>query len=114
MQQAFKPMMWFLAVPLAVFMSGCNPDDDHGPGAAARDTTPPAVLSTNPAARATGVFTNRNITATFSEAMDASTITTSTFTLTQGIGGTAVAGVVTYVGNVATFNPTPSYGEHAL
>ncbi|OGT32430.1 MAG: hypothetical protein A2W28_06435 [Gammaproteobacteria bacterium RBG_16_51_14] len=44
------------------------------------------------------------MTATFSEAMDPSTITTATFTLKQG--STVVPGAVTYVGTIATFNPT--------
>jgi len=45
------------------------------------------------------------VTATFSEAMLASTINTTTFTLT-GPGGTAVAGAVTYAASTATFTPT--------
>ena len=71
---------------------------------ATADSTLPTVISTVPADTAIGVATNGNIAANFSEAMDASTITTSTFTLAQG--GTAVAGVVTYSGTVATFDPT--------
>ena len=111
MQQQFKKTMWFLAVPLALFMAGCNPDDNSG-AAGARDTTPPAVLSTIPTAGANGVFINRKITATFSEAMDVATITTTTFTVTQG--GTAVPGVVTYVSNVATFDPTSNLAASTL
>jgi O-glycosyl hydrolase len=45
-----------------------------------------------------------NITATFSQAMSASTLTSSTFTLTGG--GTTVAGTVAYANSVATFTPT--------
>ena len=111
MQQQFKKTMWFLAVPLALFMAGCNPDDNSG-AAGARDTTPPAVLSTIPTAGANGVFINRKITATFSEAMDVATITTTTFTVTQG--GTAVPGVVTYEGTVAIFNPTSNLAASTL
>ncbi|HXI84527.1 MAG TPA: ice-binding family protein [Verrucomicrobiae bacterium] len=68
------------------------------------DTTAPTVSSTIPANAATGVAVGGNIAATFSEAMDPSTITTNTFTLKQG--ATPVAGAVTYVGVTATFNPT--------
>ncbi len=68
------------------------------------DATAPAVSSTVPADLATGVAINRNITATFSEAMDVATITTATFTLRQG--ATPVPGAVTYAGTVATLNPT--------
>jgi hypothetical protein len=50
------------------------------------------------------VAINTKITAAFSEAMDPSTITTTTFTLK--LGATPVAGVVTYAGVTATFTPS--------
>ncbi|WP_425432403.1 Ig-like domain-containing protein [Granulicella pectinivorans] len=67
--------------------------------------TPPAVISTVPLNAATGVPLNQAISATFSEAVDPSTVTAATFTLSAG--GVPVAGVVTYVaaGSVATFTP---------
>jgi tetrahydromethanopterin S-methyltransferase subunit B len=68
------------------------------------DTTPPTVSSTDPVNAATGVAINRKIAAAFSESMDPSTITTTTFTLKQGT--TAVAGTVTYAGVTATFTPS--------
>src|ERR1051325_9332613 len=68
------------------------------------DVTPPTVSSTDPANAASGVAINKKIAATFSEAMDLSTISTTTFTLKQGT--TPVAGTVTYVGTTATFAPT--------
>lgn len=70
------------------------------------DTTPPTVSSVNPADNATGTAVNAAVTATFSETMDASTITTSTFTLKQGT--TPVSGTVTYNGTTATFTPSNS------
>jgi hypothetical protein len=110
MQKLFNKKMWLLAVPLAMFIAGCSGGDDNvvggggGGGGGAPDTTAPAVSSTIPADTATGVAINQNITATFSEAMDPATITSTTFTVMQG--ATPVPGVVTYVGTVATFNPT--------
>jgi hypothetical protein len=67
------------------------------------DTTAPTVLSTIPAALAPSVATNQKITATFSEPMDSTTVTATTFTLT-GPGLTPVAGAVTYstIGATAT------------
>ncbi len=91
--------MWFLPLLLVAFVAGCG-----GDGGSPADTTAPTVSSTIPADLATGVAINANITAAFSEAMDASTITTATFTLKQG--ATVVPGAVTYVGTTATFNPT--------
>jgi len=73
---------------------------------ATTDTTPPRVISTNPANAATGVPVSQKIAATFSEAMDSSTINTTTFTLADGT--TPVSGAVTYaaVGTTATFRPS--------
>jgi hypothetical protein len=72
--------------------------------AAAPDLTAPTVMSTDPLSSAINVTRNKAITITFSEAMDASTITTSSFTVKQG--STAVAGTVFYADKVATFTPT--------
>jgi hypothetical protein len=72
--------------------------------ATASDVTAPTVLTTVPANNAASIAVNSNITASFSEAMNSSTITTTTFTLKQG--STSVAGSVSYSGTTATFNPT--------
>ncbi|MBS1152100.1 MAG: hypothetical protein H6Q89_3798, partial [Myxococcaceae bacterium] len=64
----------------------------------------PTVTSTYPSNNATGVALNANIGATFSLAIDPTTISASTFTVKQG--STAVAGTVAYSGSTATFNPT--------
>jgi len=80
---------------------------------ATADTTLPTVTSTSPANLATGVAINQSITSTFSEAMDPTTITPTTFTVMQGI--TPIPGTVTNVsggvggGSVATFNPTSDF-----
>jgi len=70
------------------------------------ETTPPTVASTAPANNATGVAIATNVTATFSEAMRASTINTTTFTLSDGTN--AVSGTVGYDSGTqtATFTPT--------
>jgi hypothetical protein len=68
------------------------------------DVTRPLVASTSPV---TSVAVGSNVQATFSEAMDASTITSSTFTIKQG--STPVSGVVSYSGLTATFNPTSDF-----
>lgn len=68
------------------------------------DVTPPTVVSTVPANGALGIAIGGNITATFSEAMNAASITTASFTLSDGV--TPVTGVVTYAGGTAMFNPS--------
>ncbi|MEO7501908.1 MAG: Ig-like domain-containing protein, partial [Gemmatimonadaceae bacterium] len=68
------------------------------------DTNPPTLTQTSPANLATSVATNTLVTATFSEAMDGTTITTTTFTLKVFGTNATVAGSVAY--NPATFTAT--------
>jgi len=71
------------------------------------DTTPPTVTSVSPANGATGVAANTAVTATFSEAMDATTINTSSFEL-RNSGGTLIASTVTYSSATRTATLTPT------
>jgi Zn-dependent metalloprotease len=70
------------------------------------DTTPPRVISTVPAANATGVAPGANITATFTEVMDAVTTDGDPST----INGTTVklmrAGTTTAIGAVVSYDAT--------
>jgi ATP-dependent Clp protease adapter protein ClpS len=72
------------------------------------DTTPPTVIGNSPANGATNVAVNVAPTVTFSEAMNAGTINTSTITLKVTSSGTSVSGTVSYNGgtNTATFTPS--------
>ena len=63
----------------------------------------PGVISTDPAHMASAVPLNKVVSATFSEAMDAATITGTSFTLMQGTS--PVSGAVNYSGTTATFTP---------
>ena len=72
--------------------------------AAAPDTTPPTVSAMSPVNAATGVALNATVSATFSEAMTNSTLTTSTVRLATA-GGAAVTGTVNVNGNTVTFTP---------
>jgi len=64
---------------------------------------PPALLSVSPTNSASGVDVSTSISATFSEAMDASTINAKTFTVANG-----VTGAITYDASAhkATFVPS--------
>jgi hypothetical protein len=64
----------------------------------------PKVTATSPANAATGTMIDAQIVATFSKAMNPTTITTTTFTVKHGT--VSVAGIVTYSGLTATFTPT--------
>jgi ketosteroid isomerase-like protein len=67
----------------------------------------PTVTSTNPADLAINVPLNQRIAATFSTAMDPSTISAAgTFTVAVTAGGASVPGSVSYAGKTAIFTPT--------
>ncbi len=74
----------------------------------AANSAAPMVTATSPVNLATNVPSNSKVTATFSKAMDATTLTATTFTVKQGV--TSVAGVVTLndATNTATFTPAAS------
>ncbi|WP_235564321.1 Ig-like domain-containing protein, partial [Arthrobacter sp. Soil762] len=78
----------------------------YDPSGGGGDTTAPTVTGTSPTDGATGVAVTANVTGSFSEAMNASTVTSSTFTLKEGT--TTVPAAVTYssAGNIATLDPT--------
>jgi len=86
-----------LAIVVVMALAGCG-----GGGGALM------VTSVTPAADATDVAVTTAITATFDRAIDESTLTTATFTLT-GAGGLAVAGTVTYDAGTMTATFTPTY-----
>lgn len=82
---------------------------------AAVDVTPPTVTPKSPLNGATGVSRTANVTATFSEAMDAATIGAATYEL-RDPANAPVAAAVTFNAKtrVATLNPTPSLTPGAL
>jgi hypothetical protein len=71
---------------------------------AAQANVPPTVVSTSPVAGASNVPVSSTVTAQFSETMNASSITASTFTLSAN--GSAIAGTVSVSGTTATFTPS--------
>lgn len=75
---------------------------------ATADITAPTVTLTSPVDLVTNVDLNKTVSATFSEEMDNSTISTATFTLAPTAApASLVSGVVLYdpLTNIATFNP---------
>lgn len=102
--ESSKRLMWFFALLLPAVMAGCA-DKNGGPTSA-----PPSVTATFPARAVTTAPTNTSITATFSEAMDPTTVDSTTFTLrvfnTTGVTD-LITGTVTLdpASNIATFDP---------
>ncbi|HVF38960.1 MAG TPA: Ig-like domain-containing protein [Gemmatimonadaceae bacterium] len=78
-----------------------------------RDEVAPTVVSVSPTAGASSVPVNSAVQVTFSEAMDATSITSSTITL-SGPGG-SIAGSVSYnaASRVATFTPSAALANSA-
>ncbi|MHB0976869.1 MAG: Ig-like domain-containing protein, partial [Candidatus Aquicultorales bacterium] len=79
------------------------------------DTAAPSVTGTSPSGGAVDVDMMGNITATFSEDMQGSSLTASTFTL-RDASNTPVAGAVSYNAGsrTVTFNPTSALQQTAL
>ena len=86
--------VYLLATLLVVLLIGCGQEV----------VNVPTVISTVPAQGSTGVAINTVISATFSMAMNSSTISNSTFLVTTA-DGTAVSGAVSYSGSTAAFTP---------
>ena len=74
---------------------------------------PPTVISTVPAKVAISVPANQVVSATFSEAMNPATISSTTFTLT-GPGGTVAGTVKSPSTTSATFSPTADLASNAV
>jgi hypothetical protein len=91
-----KKVFTIIAMLLIVYLAGCNKKDDI-------TGVRPEVVSTNPISDATNSAIGSRISAVFSEAMNPSTISATSFTVMNGT--TAVTGVVTYSGTTATFTP---------
>jgi len=75
----------------------------------ATNATGPTITVENPASAAVNVFVDTTVSATFSTAMDPTTITNATFTLAvAGAGGAPVSGTVSYdsASQIATFAPS--------
>ena len=68
----------------------------------------PTVTTTAPASGAANVNVGNALTATFSQPMNSSTVTATTFTLATTTGNTPVAGLVTYNTGTSTATFTPS------
>ncbi|MGC1243858.1 MAG: ice-binding family protein [Chryseosolibacter sp.] len=77
---------------------------------AAADIVLPAVSNMSPAENETDVALNHAIVITFSEAMDKTTINSSTVFVKQG--STPISGMVTYTGTSATFTPTKDFNPN--
>lgn len=91
-----------------LFLAACRSDSPTNPNG----DVAPTVMSTVPSSDASDVVRNTLITATFSEAMAAATLNSTTFVLRNG--GTIIPAAVTYTGTTATLTPTSPLGPDIL
>ncbi len=102
MRRYSHPHIWFTAFLLLIFGAGCSDyDKSTNPG-----LVPPTVISETPVSGAAGLCTPV-VTATFSLAMNSTSINSATFTVT-GPGTMPVAGAVSYDASSDTATFTPS------
>lgn len=93
-----KNLFSIFAIATIVFFAGCSKDDNTDLNKA------PTVTSSDPANNATEVVLNKIVTVKFSQAMDPSSLTATTFTIDKGT--TPVIGTVSYAGTTASFQST--------
>jgi len=96
--------------PTQTFQSECYFVDVTFSTSSGPDQTPPTVVAVLPTAGASGVQTDTTVTVTFNEAMDTTTVNSSTILLRDG--ATAVPATVTYDAStlIATLTPTQALG----
>ncbi|HEY7745959.1 MAG TPA: SBBP repeat-containing protein, partial [Desulfuromonadales bacterium] len=96
------------AVLLALTLTACDGGGGGGGsgagGAPPGDVTPPAIVSTLPVDGASGVTQTTVVTATFSEAVAAASVSPLTYSLSAG--ALPVNGLLTVSGPVVTFTPS--------
>ena len=96
------------AVLLLALSAACS----SGSGSPAPAAAAPTVQSNTPVVDAIDVPVNASMSATFSESMDAATLTSATFTLTSGAPAVVVPGTVTYSNSTAVFWPAAHLADN--
>ena len=100
-----------LAISLCVVLVACG---GGGGGGGTPDTQPPVVISLDPPNNSIGADVGDSISVVFNEAIDATSVTTTSFTMQPAIGGSAVAGTHTVSGSTVRFVPTAALVRSTL
>lgn len=103
-----KNLLSACAMAMVVLFTGCSNDDSTQSAPAPT----PTVTLTSPLSGDTNVARNKVVSVNFSIPMDASSITTTTFTVKQG--ETKVLGTVSYSGTTAKFVPATVLAANTL
>ncbi len=98
---------------LTSLITGCN--SSSGTTTGTGTGTAPTVVETAPIKNATAVALNSKVVVTFSEAMDDTTITKDSFTVSDAVGTAPLVGTVSYdaTSKTATFTPTINFIDGA-
>jgi uncharacterized repeat protein (TIGR02543 family) len=109
-----KKLLAILVLISVIIFTGCKKDDQ-----VVTVGLCPLVVSTIPLDKAVNIPLNQIVSATFNEAMNPATITSSSFTITGTTtlsatvkAATVVTGTVTYSGMKATFTPSSPLATH--
>lgn len=104
--------LWLAVIMLATFVAGCSGSNNS---AGNSDPAALSVIATNPAAFTDAVAINQKIIVTFSEAMNASTIDTLSFTV-KGVDDIELSGTVSMnaASNTAIFSPDNNFSASTL
>jgi hypothetical protein len=106
MNGSYALLVLFFAAGLVMSCGGGGGGGSTGNNTPSVDTTPPTVLSTSPSSGGSSVSILTALTATFSEAMDASTISAATFTVSPVTAGTVT---IDTANRTAIFRPTYNF-----
>lgn len=111
--QYYRRTLGFSVFLLAALVTGCGGSSSDS--ASASDTAALTILATNPITSATAITLNNSVTATFSTAMDKTTLDTSSFSV-KGAGEATLAGVVSLdtASNTVTFKPTNTFTQSTV
>lgn len=100
-----------LAISLCVMLFACG---GGGGGSGNPDTQPPVVISLDPPNNSIGADVDDSISVVFNEAIDATSVTTTSFTLQPASGGSAIAGTRAVSGSTVRFVPTAALAPSTL
>ena len=103
-QTTINRSLWLTTLLMSTLLLGCQNDDD--PTSLPPVVTTPTVTSVTPMDTSTAVQIGTSVSATFSEAMDTSTINDESFVLSAETQAVAGSVIVDAASNTATFTPT--------
>lgn len=94
-----KNLIFTLALLPSLVLLGCKKKEDPAP-----TNSSLAITSADPTNNASGIARNKKISVLFNQAVNPTTVNSSTFTLKKGT--ISIAGSIAYANNIATYSPS--------